>query len=569
MNSNFLARLRIVGFGIVFVMLLIVAKLFFVQIIHHEEYVIVGNEQYTSKADGIFNRGSIFFTKKDGTLLSAATLALGYKIIISPKDITDPEAVYTALNAIVPLDHDDVIQKAKKPGDAYEVLAERIDETSGQAVRALGIKGVRLESQKWRFYPGNELASKVIGFVAFKGDDLIGRYGLERTYNDVLTRNKDDLYVNFFAELFTSLRKQVFTDEHREGDIITTIEPVVQHTLEKTLRDFKEKWQVEQAGGIIIDPHTGDILALAAVPDFDVNKFSEVKDLSRFGNPLVENSYELGSIMKPLTIAAGIDAGVITPETTYTDTGCIVVNTERICNFDGEARKVINMQTVLSQSLNTGSVFVMQKLGKERFRKYFYGYGMTEKTDIDLPGEVKSNVRNLESTRDIEYATASFGQGIALSPIAMVRAFTALANDGVLVSPRVVKEIRYPDGISYAVERPTSAQVLKPETAETVTRMLVKVVDEGYGGGRHKLEHYAVAAKTGTAQLAQANARGYEEGRVLHSIMSYYPAYDPKFLVLMFGVNPQGARFSSETFVNPLMELVKFTLTYYDVAPDR
>lgn len=569
MNSNFLLRLKILGIGLVCVMLLILAKLFFVQIIHHNDYISEADGQYTSRSDGVYNRGTIYFTKRDGTLVSGATLAIGYKLILVPNDLKNSEDTYKQLNAVVPIEYANFIKKAAKKNDPYEVLAEKIPETIATSIRALNLKGIHLEQQKWRFYPGDELAAKTIGFVAYKGDDLIGRYGLERSYNDVLSRSKDDLYVNFFAELFTNLHKELFRDAHAEGDVITTIEPVVQHTLEKTLNDYKEKWQVEQAGALVLDPATGDIIALAAIPDFNLNEFSSVTDVSHYGNPIVEDAFELGSIVKPLTLAAGIDAGVITPDTTYKDTGCTIINTEKICNFDGKARNITNMQTVLKESLNLGAAFVMQKLGRDRFRDYFTHYGITEKTSIDLPGEIKSITGNLHSTRDIEYVTASFGQGIALTPIAAAQAFTVLANKGVIVSPRVVKEISYPDGMTHTIDHPHGTQVIKPETAETITRMLVNDIDTGYGAGRHKLEHYSVAAKTGTAQIARTDGRGYEKDKVIHSIIGYYPAYNPRFLVLMYGYNPRGAAFSSETMVDPLMDFIKFTLTYYDVAPDR
>jgi len=571
MNSNFPFRLKIVAAVLIVLGFFIIAKLFLVQIVHHKDYASAAIGEYTSQVNGLFDRGTIYFTQKDGTLVPAATLNDRYKLVISPIDIKIElrEAVYTALSALVPVDRKAYDVSFTKPNDQYEVMADRVSTDIKEKITALKLKGVRFENSKERFYPGSHMASQTLGFVGFKGDELIGRYGLEREYNDTLSRSKGDLYVNFFAELFTNLNKTLFRDPHSEGDIISTIEPEAQLMLEKTLADVNAKWQTDEAGGIIIDPHTGDIIAMAGTPDFDPSNYGSVKNIGVFQNSNVEDVYELGSVIKALTMSAGIDAGVVTPTTTYKDTGCMNLNTEHICNFDKVARGTTDMQTVFDKSLNMGATFVMQQLGKEKFRDYFTKFGLTEKTGVDMPGEVNNIVGNLQSTREVEYATASFGQGIALTPVAAIRAFSALANDGKIVSPRVVKAVAYPDGFIHAIARPDQVAVIKPETAATVTRMLVQTVDTSLLNGTLKMEHYAVAAKTGTAQMARPDGKGYYADQYLHSMFGYYPAYNPRFLVLLYGINPKGVSFSSQTMAVPFMNLAKFLVTYYDVAPDR
>ncbi len=571
MNSNFPLRLKFVAAAFVVLAFFIIAKLFLVQIVHHDDYASAAIGEYTSEVNGLFDRGTIYFTQANGTLVPAATLNSRYKLVISPIDIKpeNRDSVYASLNAIVPIDRKAYDIGFTKPGDQYEVLADRVSTANKTAVMALKIKGVRFEDGKERFYPGTRMAAQTLGFVGFKGDELVGRYGLERQYNDVLSRSKGDLYVNFFAELFTNLHKTLFRDPHSEGDIVATIEPEAQHALETTLADVTAKWGTDKAGGIIIDPRTGDILAMAGTPNFDPGNYGSVKNIAVFQNPNVEDVYELGSIIKALTMAAGLDAGVITEETTYNDTGCMTLNTKKICNFDKVARNITPMQTILDKSLNMGATFIMQRLGKDTFREYFTKFGLTEKSGVDMPGEVNNIVTNLKSTREVEYATASFGQGIALTPVAAVRAFSPIANDGLLVSPRVVKSITYADGFVHEIPRPAPVQVLKPETAATVTRMLVHTVDTALLGGTLKLEHYAVAAKTGTAQMAREDGRGYYADQYLHSMFGYYPAYNPRFLVLVYGINPKGVDYSSQTMAVPFMNLAKFLLTYYDVAPDR
>jgi cell division protein FtsI/penicillin-binding protein 2 len=321
-------------------------------------------------------------------------------------------------------------------------------------------------------------------------------------------------------------------------------------------------------GGIIMNPKTGEIYAMDVAPTFDLNDRDGVP-LAEFPDPLVESVYEMGSIIKPLTMASGIDAGVITPETTYDDTGCITVNESRICNYDFRARGVIPMQQVLSQSLNVGASWIATQLGPERFRSYFTALKLGSETGIDLPGEVHGLVDNLNSPRQLEYDTASFGQGIAMTPIETARALATLGNGGVLVTPHVATEVRYEDGTVHTIGYPEGERVFSESTTEEVTRMLVTVVDDALGGGTVALPHYAIAAKTGTAQIADKVHGGYYSDRYLHSFFGYFPAYDPKFLIFLYTVEPKGVQYASETLTDPFMDLAKFLINYYDLPPDR
>ena len=282
----------------------------------------------------------------------------------------------------------------------------------------------------------------------------------------------------------------------------------------------------------------------------------------------MENVYELGSIIKPLTVAAGLDAGVITPQSTYYDAGSITLSDYTIRNFDGRGRGTVSMQEVLSQSLNTGVAHIASLLGKERFRKYFYGLKLGSETGIDLPSEGHGLVKNLESTRELEYATASFGQGIALTPIGAVRALSTLANGGTLVTPHLVKRIEYENGTALDVTYPEGERVFSEQTSEDITSMLVKVVDTALKHGKAKNEYYTVAAKTGTAQIADPTG-GYYDDRYLHSFFGYFPAYDPQFLIFLYTVEPKGVQYASETLTDPFMELVQFLINYYAIPPDR
>lgn len=567
-TASFKTRIKLVsGFIFLFACILVI-KLFLVQIVHKNEYSEKADKQYSSPSGNVFNRGTIFFTKKDGNLVAAGAMMSGFKIAIKPKDVKDPEELYKKLDPYITMDHDTFISKATKKNDPYEEVATRLTKETVDEISKLNIGEVSAFKEKWRFYPGGELASQTLGFIAYKGDDLTGQYGLERYYNKTLSKPKDQSYVNFFAEVFSDI-KDTFTGEET-GDVITTIEPGVEQTLESEMRKTLETWHGDQVGGIIMNPNNGEIYAIMGAPDFNLNEFGKVTSPAVYRNPLVENVFEFGSVIKPLVMAAAIDKGVVTPETTYTDNGSVTIEKRQIFNFDKKARgKNTTMQRVLDESLNTGMIFVEKQMGHDSFRSYMKSYGIGEKTGIDLPNETSGLIKNLESPRDIEYATASFGQGIALTPIEAVRSFAVLANGGNLVVPHLAKQIRYENGLSKTLNyEPVRTGILKKESTDTITSMLVHVF-ESYGGGSYKMPRYSIATKTGTAQVAKEAGGGYYEDQHMHSFFGYFPAYEPKFVVFLFIRNPKNINFASQTLIPPFVNITKFLLNYYDVPPDR
>jgi cell division protein FtsI/penicillin-binding protein 2 len=531
-------------------------------------YVEQADRQYIKRGETVFDRGSILMSSRTGTLVSAATLRSGYTVALNPKQVTQPEDVVNALEGILSVDEEVLLHKLGKTTDPYEELAKRVDDKTAKRIEDLALVGINVYKERWRYYPADTTASHVLGFVGYDEDNRFsGRYGLERYYDDVLSRDSNTPYANFFVEMFSDIGN-LFDGERAHGDIVTTIEPTVESELERALASVEEKWDSDTTGGIIMDPTTGEIYAMASIPAFNPNDIKSVANPSIFANPLVERVYEMGSIIKPLAVAAGLDAGVITPETTYDDKGFIVVNTAKISNFDGKARGIIPVQQILNESLNVGMAFIAQKLGNDALTKYFMSYGLGEETGIDLPGEIPGLVSNLKSPRDIEHITAAFGQGIAVTPIETVRALSALGNGGILPNPHVVRRIDYVSGVSKTPSYTSDKRVLTPATSETITRMLVTVVDKALLGGAVKMPHYSIAAKTGTAQIPSPEG-GYYKDRYLHSFFGYFPAYNPRFIIFLYTVYPKGAQYASHTLTYPFTDLVKFLISYYDIAPDR
>lgn len=571
MRAVFSFRLTLIGAIACVIAMLLVGRLYLLQIVRADEYRSRAAGQYVKDSESLYDRGSIFFKDKMGNLVSAATLRSGYTIAINPEKLLPPAAsAYAALKTIIPsITEEEFLASAAKTDDPYEEVAKRVTAEQGEAVKALKLKGLDAYRERWRYYPGDQLAAHTVGFVAYDEDSLTGRYGIERVYNDTLTRTSATLYVNFFAEVFANLNKTFFSaSEKREGDVVTTIEPSAQLYLEKMLAEVHAKWSSKTTGGIIMNPKTGEIYALAALPSFNVNEFDDVKNTNVFINPLVENVYEFGSIVKPLTIASALDAGAIRPETEYNDKGHATYDGKTISNYDGRARGVVPMQQVLSQSLNTGVAFAVEKMGTDVFRDYLEKLGFSEETGIDLPNEATPLTDNITtSPRMIEYVTASYGQGIALTPVGMARSLSALAT-GSVPTPHVASGIVYGSGITSPITWEGSQPVFKEKTNEDITRMLVEVVDTALLQGKAKQERYSIAAKTGTAQIASPEG-GYYPDRYLHSFFGYFPAYDAKFLVFLFTVEPKGVSYASETLTTPFLDISKFLLSYYEIPPDR
>ncbi len=568
MRKRLIVRVCILGTAIILIVLLLVLRLYFLQIVHGDAYKLEAEHQYVNTNAGTYDRGTIFMENKYGDKIASATIRSRFVLAIDPRNIKDPDYVYNKLSEILHIDKTDFDKKVAKKDDPYEILVKDLSEEKADEIRLLELNGVILTRKRERYYPGGDMGAHVIGFVGFdSNNEKVGRYGLERYYEDVLTRDSSKLYVNFFAELFTNVSELV-EDGGKEGDIVLTIDPEVQVFIEEQIQKVKEKWDSKMTAAIVMSPQTGEIYGMAVTPTFDLNNFRSIHGV-RFDNPLVSGVYEMGSIIKVLTMAIGLDVGAIQKDTTYKDTGSLSLSGYTIRNYDYKARGIVPMQEILSQSLNTGVAFIANKVGHKKMREYFIDIlRLGEETGIDLPAEGVGIVKNLDSRRELEFATASFGQGVAFTPIATIRALASVANGGYLVQPHIVKRIEYTSGFSKEFDYSDQKErVFKKETTEIVSQMLTKIVDEVLAGGVYKQENYSLSAKTGTAQIAEAG--GYRDDAYLHTFIGYGPSYNAEFIILLMNLEPQGARYASQTLTEPFINISKFLINYMGIAPDR
>jgi cell division protein FtsI/penicillin-binding protein 2 len=563
-------RIHLFGLGMIAVCTVILGRTLYLQWHEHDMYEKQALAQYGASVVSPFDRGSIFLSHYKGEAVPVASLELVYTIVADTTKTIDATTTYNTLSRIIPLDQETFFTKLARKNDPYIVIANSVREDFAKRILAERLPGISLESQMTRNYPQKDTGAKVVGFVGYSGDERSGRYGVERYYDDVLSRDTDSFRSNIFAELFADLSPTEANNQKQfEGDVVLTLDSEVERFLHRTLVETQSVWKSDTIGGIVMDPKTGAIIAMEALPTFDPNDYKETKDLSLFGNQLVSGVYEMGSIIKPLTIASGLDTGSITEESEYNDTGKRELNGYTVRNYDGVARGITKIQTILDKSLNVGIVFVVEKMGIKTFQSYFKKLGLGEETGIDLPNEAKGLTKNLDSNVFVDSATSGFGQGIAITPIQTIRALAALGNGGYLVNPHVVDTVLYENGESKKVVPNDGEQVFTTDTSERISRMLVHVVDTALKNGDYKMDHYSIAAKTGTAQMVIPGGKGYYEDRYLHSFFGYFPAYDPKYIIFLFHTYPKGAEYASATLTDPFFKLVRFLISYYEIPPDR
>jgi cell division protein FtsI/penicillin-binding protein 2 len=559
-------RIYVLVLFVLFVALMIIGKLYLLQVARHSTYVAIADNQHKSSTALQAKRGEIFLQDegKPYPLAVNKELQMAYAV---PREMKDVGGAIDSLSSILNLDKGLLKDKLSNPEDMFEILKHKLTEDESTKIREAGIDGVYLSPESFRYYPAGELASQLVGFVGSNGEQQKGMYGIEASLEKKLRGESGMINQEGDARgRWISVSERDVQEAKNGPDVVLTLNHTVQFEVEKILKQAMEKFSAEGATAIVMEPKTGKILALANQPSFNPNDFSNVEDISLFSNSAVSQPYESGSVFKAFTAAIGIDDGKINADTTYTDTGIVNEAGYEIRNSDLKANGLQTMTQVLEKSLNTGVIYMEKLVGNKKFSEYVDIFGFGQKTGIELPGEVPGNTNNLNTNIDINFFTASFGQGISMTPIQLVTAYSALANDGVLMKPQIVEEYRYEDGEVEKVEAEEVRQAISEGSAEQISKMLRSVVTNGHGT-RADVPGYLVGGKTGTAQVAKADSKGYAEGINIGSFAGYAPTDDARFVVLVKIINPKGVEWAESSAAPTFGQIMKFLLEYYKVTP--
>lgn len=568
------ARLHILFFVFLLFAVVIVGRLFTLQVHDYGMFAALARGQQQVYADVDPERGRIFAGGAPGEdVLFAGTRDMPVVYAV-PRDIENQEEVLALLVDVLNLSEEEIEKLARRlerDDDPFEPIAERLKDEQGQLLLEADLKGLHVTSQRVRYYPQNSRLAHILGFIGFDAyGNRRGVYGLEAAYEKLLYGVPGKLRGERDGQgrILETLDSDAASAASPGADIVLTIDPNIQYQVEKFLGESAEKYLATGGTVVVLEAKTGAVRALANFPTFDPNTYSDVEDIAVYTNAAISSQYEPGSIFKPITMAAGLDTGAVYPEMTYLNTGSVKISGYTISNtlrqFDGEEMTMIE---VLRNSLNTGAMFVEEQTGHEAFEDYVKAFGFGSATDIELPGEVTGSIANLATGRDINYATASFGQGISATPIQMVSAIGAIANGGTLMRPYIIDEIRYPDGSVEKTEQESVRDVIAPRTSSRLSAMLTRVVDDG-SGYMAQIPGYSIAGKTGTAQIANTGSAGYES-EYIHSFVGYFPAFDPEYVILIKIDRPQGARYASVSAAPVFREIAEYLITYAAIPPDR
>ena len=535
----------------------IVCRLFFLQILERKLFQAQALGQQADFSNAVGSRGQIFCqdsqetkgAENSGEIKSLAINKDSWIISANPGNISDKQAFAEELSKNIGETKEQILSNLNS-NDNYVVLEKDLSSDDLNKIKNLNLKGLSWQNVPQRFYPQGELAAQALGFLGGEGT---GQYGVEGYYDDILQGKSGISEKESPATLDGS-------------DIYLTIDYNIQFQAEQLLKQEQTKDDIDSGQIIVMKPDTGKILALANFPSFDPNQYGKEKDMDVFQDSAVQKLFEPGSIMKAFTMAAGLAEGKITPDTTYTDTGVVTFGSKTIHNFDDEKYGVETMTQVLENSINTGAVYAEQQIPHQTFFDYINRFGFDEKTGVDLQGEVYSQNSQLINGPDFNYATASFGQGIDMTPLQIARGYCAIANGGKLVKPYIVDKI-----VNGNDETDTSPEISEPiisqQALSQLNTMLISVVDKGFNGVA-KIPGYYLAGKTGTAQIPLPNGKGYEpDNNTVQSFVGYGPAYNPQFLILVKLDNPKVPK-SALSAVPIFKQLAEYIINYWKIPPD-
>ncbi len=557
-------RLWIVFIGINLIYIGLFLRLLYWQVIHGKTLRTQAIAQYGKTIPLPSKRGSILASDGSPLVLNQPS----YLVYADPFLIDNPHYFSRQIASVLPhLSETAIRDRIADPQKRWVPIARKVSSETKRSLEELGLKGLGFEESFMRFYPEASMAAHLLGFV---GQDQDGKpegyFGIEGYYDRELSGKDGVLIEERDAKGAPILFGESERVEPEHGrTLVLWLDRSIQFILEQRLLEGIERYGAEKGIVIAMDPKTGGILGMASFPNYDPSRYEEFSQ-DMYKNPAVAMTYEPGSIFKPLIMAAALDEKKISKHTTYEETGPIAIGIYRIKTWDDRYRNTVSMTDVLKYSSNVGMVFVMRQMGGQRMLSYIHAYGFGEKTNIDLQEEASGFLRTEREWKEIDYATASFGQGIAVTPLQLVRAVGAIANEGKLMEPHVVKELRDARGNTQTVRPKEVRRVISKETAKTVTEMMVESVK--YGEAKWAApKGYNIAGKTGTAQIPVDGH--YDKDRTIASFIGLAPADDPAFVLLVILHEPKTSQWGSETAAPLFFKIAKDLFRYLGIPPSR
>lgn len=564
-------RLRLLRIGFLAVGLLLIGQLFRIQVLSHDFYVALAEGQHDLFQHLFPERGKIYARDRksgDQAFLLATNRTLNL-LFAEPFRIKTPINTAQALAPILGVEEAELIGKVSSPTERYRVLARKLDDETREKIEALKLEGVGFTKEDFRYYPEGVTGGQMLGFVGESDKGKNGRYGIEGWFDQDLAGEQG------YLESEKDSRGRVIAVGNRTlqpakdgDDLVLTIDRTVQYVACKKLEEWVKKFNALKGSVVILDPRTGGVIAMCNAPTFDPNEYGKIENVDVYNNTAIFEPYESGSVFKAITMAAGLDTGKVSPSTIFDDPGEVKIGPFTIRNSDLKAHGRVDMTTVLAESLNTGMVDVAHRLGPQKFLSYVRDFGFGQKSEIEMQTEAAGNIEPLSRKGDIWSATGSYGQGITVTVLQLAAAYAAIANDGVLMKPYIIDEVRRADG-SVEKRAPKSVRrVVSERSDELLSGMLVAVVEKGHGT-RAGVPGYWIAGKTGTAQIPRQDGGGYEVGQTIGSFAGFGPVDDPKFAMVVRVDRPEGVQFAESTAAPLFGDIAKFLLDYYQVPPTR
>ncbi|WP_300624240.1 penicillin-binding transpeptidase domain-containing protein [uncultured Megasphaera sp.] len=541
-------------------------RLVYLQVVQRGELTKMADSQAETDRKLQSPRGTIF--DRNGKVLAISEMAKS--LYADPTMLNKPPADIARMLAPYLRMPEADIQKALEEDTAFVWLERTMDhekyEGAAQVIKEQKLEGLRFIDENHRFYPNNGLAAQVIGFV---GENDEGLDGIEMILDEEIRGNVQTFRLMTDKNnipIFDSALEKILPDKERS--VRLTLDSTIQFLAEKSLDGIMERSRPEGAAVIVMDPKTGEILAMASRPGYNLNEFGK-GSAEQYRNRAVVNLYEPGSTFKPIMAAAAIDSGKWDVNRVYHDVGYIQVADRTIQNWDEEGLGDVTVKDILKFSINTGMVKMGLTTGGQTMIDYAKRFGFGKATGIELAGEGSGILFDADDMSEVDEATMAIGQSIAVTPLQMVQAFGAIANGGRMMKPFIIKEIDNPDGSVYQKTEPQEiGRPIKEETASLISKILAEEISSG-GGQTAKIDGYEFCGKTGTAQRLDPVHGGYAEGQYIGSFVGFGPLEDPQYVVLIVVDNPKGAYYGAEVAAPVFKEMMTDIVRIKGIRPSQ